>query len=193
MQKSYCYTPGVRVRVRVGVSVSVGVGVHIQNVRGNVKVMKFQSLCIFSCIWTLLIILIKPHTTKAHDRRASGDCGTSGYLLYLVAFTVHITRGVTVTIYMHGWAFIVRDSISMINIAKMQEEIQKDWNSKTFKKHLPLGYHFTCGRGWQRGHWLGRQRYSNSSSALKVRCAYNDTRNNESLTAIKYQLYMYSL
>ena len=41
--------------------------------------MEFQSLCIFSCILTLLIILIKPFTTKAHDRRASGDCGTSGW------------------------------------------------------------------------------------------------------------------
>ena len=29
---------------------------------------------------TLLIILIKPLTTKAYDRRASGDCGTSGSL-----------------------------------------------------------------------------------------------------------------
>ena len=72
MQKSYCYTPGV------SVGVHVGVGVHMQNVRANVKVMEFQSLCIFSCILTLLIILIKPLTTKAHDRRASGDCGTSG-------------------------------------------------------------------------------------------------------------------
>ena len=27
----------------------------------------------------MLIILIKPLTTKAYDRRASGDCGTSGY------------------------------------------------------------------------------------------------------------------
>ena len=49
----------------------------MQNVRANVKVMEFQSLCIFSCILTLLIILIKPLPTKAHDRRASGDCGTS--------------------------------------------------------------------------------------------------------------------
>ena len=56
-----------------------GVGVRIQNVRANVKVMKFQSLCIFSCILTLLIIQIKPLTTKAHDRRASSDCGTSGF------------------------------------------------------------------------------------------------------------------
>ena len=77
MQKSYCYTPGVRVRVRVSV------GVRMQNVRANVKVMEFQSLCIFSCILTLLIMLIKPLTTKAHDRRASGDCGTSGFLLVL--------------------------------------------------------------------------------------------------------------
>ena len=51
---------------------------HPQNVRVNVKVMEFQSLCIFSCILTSLIILIKPLTTKAHDRRASGDCVTSG-------------------------------------------------------------------------------------------------------------------
>ena len=72
-QKSFCYTPGVG--VRVGISVHV----HMQNVRANVKVMKFQSLCIFSCILTLVIILIKPRTTKAHHRRASGDCGTSGY------------------------------------------------------------------------------------------------------------------
>ena len=42
MLKSYCYTPGV--------------GVRMQNVRENVKVMKFQSLCIFTCILTLLII-----------------------------------------------------------------------------------------------------------------------------------------
>ena len=66
--------PGVSVRV----GVFVGVGVRMQNVRANVKVMKFQSLCISSCILILLIILIKPYTTKAHDRRASGDCGTSG-------------------------------------------------------------------------------------------------------------------
>ena len=33
----------------------------------------------FSCILTLLyIILIKLLSTKAYDRRASGDCGTSG-------------------------------------------------------------------------------------------------------------------
>ena len=82
MQKSYCYTPGVSVGVgvRVGVGVGVGVGVHMQNVRANVKVFEFKSFCIFSCILTLLVILIKPLTTKAYDRRASGDCGTSGYV-----------------------------------------------------------------------------------------------------------------
>ena len=64
MQKSYCYSPGV--------------GVRMQNVRTNVKVMEFQFLCILSCILTLLIILIKPLTTKAYDRSASSDCGTSG-------------------------------------------------------------------------------------------------------------------
>ena len=83
MQKSYCYTPGVR----VSVGVSVRVRVHMQNVRVNVKVMEIESLCIFSCILTLLIILIKPLTTKAYDRRASGDCGTSG-LDSLDAFNV---------------------------------------------------------------------------------------------------------
>ena len=47
---------------------------------------KFQSFYIFSCILSLLIILIKPLTTKAHDRRASGDCtcGTSGTVKAIV-------------------------------------------------------------------------------------------------------------
>ena len=49
-----------------------------QNVGANFKVLEFKSFCIFSCILTLLIILINPLTTKAYDRRASGDCGTSG-------------------------------------------------------------------------------------------------------------------
>ena len=58
----------------------------MQNVRANVKVLEFKSFCIFSCILSLLIILIKHRTTKAHDRRASGDCGTSGIIVtrYLV-------------------------------------------------------------------------------------------------------------
>ena len=68
MQKSYCYTPGVS--VGVGVRVGVRVGVHMQNVRANVKVLKFKSFCIISCILTLLVILIKPLqqklTTGAH-------------------------------------------------------------------------------------------------------------------------------
>ena len=51
----------------------------MQNVRANVKVLEFKSFCFFSCILSLLIILIKPLTTKAYDRRASGDCGTSGF------------------------------------------------------------------------------------------------------------------
>ena len=70
MQKSYCYTPGV------------SVGVRMQNVRANVRVLEFKSFCIFSCILTLLIILIKALTTKAYDRGASGDCGTSGPVSY---------------------------------------------------------------------------------------------------------------
>ena len=91
MQKSYCYTP------RVGVSVRV----HMQNVRANVKVMEFQSLLIFSCILTLLIVQIKPFTTKAYDRRASGDCGTSGFssvslaVKVLTPFTfIYITQSI---------------------------------------------------------------------------------------------------
>ena len=78
MQKSYCYTPGIGVGVRVGV--------HMQNVRANVNVMEFQFLCIFSCILTLLIILIKPLTTKSHDRRASGDCGMTVAPLVLIMY-----------------------------------------------------------------------------------------------------------
>ena len=54
----------------------------MQNVRANVKVIEFQFLYIFSCILTLLIKLIKLLTTKDYDRRASGDCGTSGSCLH---------------------------------------------------------------------------------------------------------------
>ena len=39
VQKSYCCTPGGGVRV------------HMQNVWANVKVLEFQSFCIFSCIY----------------------------------------------------------------------------------------------------------------------------------------------
>ena len=56
----------------------------MQNVRANVKVMEFQFLYIFSCILTLLIILIKPLTTKAYDKRTSDDCGTSGFAYIIV-------------------------------------------------------------------------------------------------------------
>ena len=67
MQKSYdSHTPGICV------------GVHMQNVSANVRVLQIQSFCIFSCILTLLIMLIKPLRTKTYDRCASGDCGTSG-------------------------------------------------------------------------------------------------------------------
>ena len=66
VQKSYCYTP------------RVSVGVCIQNVRANVKVFKLKPFCVSVCSLTLLIILIKPITTRAYDRHASGDCGTSG-------------------------------------------------------------------------------------------------------------------
>ena len=50
----------------------------MQNDRANVKVLKFLIFCIFSCILTLLIILIKPLRSKAYDRCASGYCGTPG-------------------------------------------------------------------------------------------------------------------
>ena len=59
VQKSYCYTPA-----SASASACKMLG---QN--WNVKVMKFQSLCIFSCILILLIILVKPQqklTTGAH-------------------------------------------------------------------------------------------------------------------------------
>ena len=67
MQKNYCYTLE-----------SASASASACKMLGQMLVMKFQSLCIFSCILTLLIILIKPLTTKAHDRHASGDIGTSG-------------------------------------------------------------------------------------------------------------------
>ena len=38
----------------------------------------FSLSVFFSCILTLLFITIKAITTKTYDRRASGDCGTSG-------------------------------------------------------------------------------------------------------------------
>ena len=56
----------------------ISIGVRMQNVRANVKVLEFKSFCIFSCILTVLTILIKPLTTKAYGRWVSGDCGTSG-------------------------------------------------------------------------------------------------------------------
>ena len=67
MQKCYCYTPGV------GVCVGVNNGVH------KMLGQMLKSICISSFILTLLIILMKPLSTQAFDRRASGDCGTSGY------------------------------------------------------------------------------------------------------------------
>ena len=36
------------------------------------------AFCIFSCILTLFIILIKPLQTKEYDSPTSGDCGTYG-------------------------------------------------------------------------------------------------------------------
>ena len=56
----------------------------------NVKVLEFtcKSFCIFSCILTLLLIPIKPLKTKAYDRRASGDCGTSGFISYCPLFKI---------------------------------------------------------------------------------------------------------
>ena len=87
MQNSYCYTPGV------------GVGVRMQNVRANVKVLELKSFCIFSCILSLLIILIKPLTTKAYDRRTSGDCGTSGS--YMCAWGLLLANHNNFSIHIH--------------------------------------------------------------------------------------------
>ena len=65
VQKSYCYTPSVRIYV------------SMQNVRANVKVLEFRSFCILSCILTLFIILIKPLTIKAYGSHTASDCGIS--------------------------------------------------------------------------------------------------------------------
>ena len=73
MQKSYCYTPGVGLRV----GVSVRVGVH-KMLGQMLKSWNFSLYVFFSCTLSLLIILIKPLSTKTYDRCASGDCGTSG-------------------------------------------------------------------------------------------------------------------
>ena len=77
VQKTYCYTPGVSICVDVCVSV------RMQNVRANVKVFEFQS----SCILTLLIILIKPLTTKAYHRRI--------YLATLAPLVKNLTLAIT--------------------------------------------------------------------------------------------------
>ena len=59
--------------------------------------------------------------------------------------------------------FVARGFISMISKVKMQEKIQKDWNSKTLTFALTFAY------GHQRGH--RRRGYSNSYSAFKCRHA----------------------
>ena len=65
-----------------------------------------------------------------------------------------------------SWAFVVRGFISIISKVKMQENIQRDWNSMTLTFTLTF-----CGRGrWRRRR---RRGYSNSSSALKCRRAKN--------------------
>ena len=57
VQKPYCYTPGICV------------GVYMENVRANVKVLKFQ-----------------PLFTKAYDSLTSSDCGTSALLNMIYQF-----------------------------------------------------------------------------------------------------------
>ena len=62
------------------------------------KSWNFYSFCIFSCILTLLIILIKPLTTKAYDRRASGDFGSSGCpVCVCVCVCVHLSICLSIT------------------------------------------------------------------------------------------------
>ena len=77
----------------------------MQNVRANVKVMEFQSLCIFSCILTLLIILIKPPTTKAHNRRASGDWHLWLCCQQSTTYRSICTSSVCLSVRLSGFAF----------------------------------------------------------------------------------------
>ena len=58
----------------VSVSVSASTGKMLGQM---IKSRNFSLSVFFLCILTLLIILIKPLTTKAYDRCISDDCGTS--------------------------------------------------------------------------------------------------------------------
>ena len=62
-----------------------------------------------------------------------------------------------------SWAFVVKGFISIISKVKMQEKIQRDWNSMTLTFALTF-----CMRTPTRTRTPG---YSNSSSALKCRRA----------------------
>ena len=78
-----------------------------------------------------------------------------------------------------SWAFVVRGFISIINKVKMQEKIQRNLNFMTLTFALTF-----CMRGGRRWRRHGRRGYSNSSSALKCRCAKN-----WSLYHLKVKLY----
>ena len=92
-----------------------------------------------------------------------------------------------------SWAFVVRGFISMIYKVKMQQKIQRDWNSMT----LTFALTFFARRRWHR---RGRRRrgYSNSSSALKCRRAKKQSKTLEYIECIGcfvshariFQLYM---
>ena len=153
MQKSYCYTPGVCVRVSVGI--------RKQNVRANVKVMEFQSLCIFSCILTLLIILIKPLPTKAHGRHASGDCGTSGlsWYIHMMRLSIIIWYSIKVFTFKYNarknffisYKFLLTCIIQfthyeqLVNFSQHSKLMMSWWRNTQIPKHMyTLTYTFVC-------------------------------------------------
>ena len=68
----------------------VDVDVHMQNVRSNVKVLERQCLSVFLLHLTLLTLLIKPFSTKAYGRHASGDCSTSDFYLSHSLYDMHV-------------------------------------------------------------------------------------------------------
>ena len=77
LQNSYCYTHGICV--------------HMQNVRANVKVLKFQSFCIFSCIYILLCQLRSMAAHRDHFVRHL-SVRLSGFLVVTHSYVLQGTH-----------------------------------------------------------------------------------------------------